>query len=764
MMSIRRLGKCRFVPRVYWPLARSRFALFLMAALVMWSNAIPVASAQQDLVNGNMIMMNHNGGWCWYQDERTLYDQTTGRVLFATCSSYAGLNGDFGEDGDIDVTSFDPGSGMRTSFELKDEYNSDDHNSPAIWQRPDGRYVAAYCRHLDSTGTTRFRISTNPHDISAWQPEFQFNWNTASGETANTTYSNLLYMSAEGTGMGRLYNIIRHYESSPIVSYSDDWGETWNYAGPMTLPLVPNDSNNGYVKFTTNGVDRIDFTITEAHPRNYNNSIYHGYIQGGQIFNSTGVVIDSNLFDTSAAPPDAYTPVFLSAPEDGVNDDTEYHRAWTTELERDAAGNIHTLFTTRYGTETTLPDNDKRRPGDADHRLFYARLDAATSTWSVTELCKMGEPFYDNEQDYTGLGAIDPKDPSTIYVSTAIDPRDDTETAYREIYKGKTLDQGATWQWTPITENSLVDNVRPIIPAGEENQTTVLWLRGNRHGFQGYHKTVVGIVDRPNQRLEATHYVDADRVNTTHADGSPLDATGPDSGRGPNDDRWNERLNFGNNGSVFTSNEYGEEDAPVIKTTLTGVADGSYDVFAYFWSDVDEDWLVEVGFSEDAMVLCERQGAQQAEAGEFDDTVLTRQSADWALYRAYVGRTEVDMGSLSVFIDDYENATTDGHQRVWYDGLGYARVLTAGPGDADFSGTVDAADARILAENWLNTDHVGWAQGDFNGDGRVDDLDASILAANWNPGIESAVPEPTLLTLALSALLAVALHVHSAKR
>jgi hypothetical protein len=560
-------------------------------------------------------------------------------------------------------------------------------------------------------------------------------------------------MSAEGTGAGRLYNVTRHYEKSPIVSYSDDWGESWQYAGPLTLPLVPGGSNNGYVKFTTNGVDRIDFTITEAHPRNYNNSIYHGYIQGGRTYNSAGQVLDTDLFDTSAPPPQAFTPVFLSAPEDGVNDDTEYHRAWTTEMERDAAGNVYALFTTRYGTETTLPDSDKRRPGDADHRLFYARLDAATSQWSVTELCKMGEPFYANEQDYTGLGAINPRNPNVIYVSTAIDPRDDTNTTHREIYKGVTSNRGATWQWTPITENSLVDNVRPIIPSGDGSSTAVLWLRGNRHGFQGYHKTVVGIIDRPNERLESTHYVDADRVNTTLADGSALAATGPASGRGAKDNTWHERTGFGNGGSLFTSNEYGEEDAPTLKTTLTGVADGTYDVFAYFWTDIDEQWIIEAGFAEDAMVLCEKQGAQQAETGEFDDTVLTSQGADWALYRAYVGRTDVAGGSLSVFIDDFENATTDGQQRVWYDGLGYAEVVVAAPGDANNDGRVDETDAAALAGHW-GQDNADWTMGDFNGDNVVNVADAAILAANWGPGAEDgAVPEPVTLTSLFGVLL-----------
>ncbi|MBN1908138.1 MAG: hypothetical protein JW818_00230 [Pirellulales bacterium] len=78
------------------------------------------------------------------------------------------------------------------------------------------------------------------------------------------------------------------------------------------------------------------------------------------------------------------------------------------------------------------------------------------------------------------------------------------------------------------------------------------------------------------------------------------------------------------------------------------------------------------------------------------------------------------------------------------------------PGDADFSGTVDAADARILAENWLRSDDVSWGDGDFNDDGVVNDLDASILAAHWQTShSEAAVPEPGVLVLGLTSLLAV---------
>jgi hypothetical protein len=702
--------------------------------------------------------MNNNGGWCWYQDERTLFDSTTGCVLTASVGEEHGFGGS-NTNGDLSVTSFNINTGERTTYLLRNNFDPNDHAVPALWQRPDGRYVAAYSKH-NGTGNSYFRISANPHDITSWESEFAFDWDTASGLSASATYNNLLYLSDEGTGeKGRLYNVARYAERSPIVSYSDDWGETWSYAGPLTLPEIPNDSySNGYVKFTSNGVDRIDFITTEAHPRHFNNSIYHGYIQGGQIFNTTGDVIDSNLYNSTASAPEDYTKIFASSPEDGVNDANEYHRAWTTELERDSAGNVYALFTTRYGTELVNPNDPLypvgySQPGNADHRLFYAKLDIETSQWEYTELCKMGIPLYPREQDYTGLGAIDPKDPSTIYVSTAIHPQTGVSTAHREIYKGKTHDGGGTWQWTAITENSTAENLRPIIPAGDNTNTAVLWLRGRFPHFRDYDQTVVGILDRPNQKLGLTHYVDADLSNTTLADGSLLYTTSS-SIQGPSDDRWHKRTGYGNEGSVLASNELGGEDAPVLKTTLTDIADGTYDVFAYFWSNYNSTWLIEAGFTEDNMVLCEKQGAQQAEADEFDDTVLISSDLTLGLYRLYVGRTDVGDGSISVFIDDLANVSSSS-QRVWYDGLGYAKVIDVPPGDANRDGKVDSSDATILAGNWQAT-NADWSMGDFNGDGVVDASDATILAGNWQAGTGSAVPEPGTLSLIATLLLTLA--------
>ncbi|HBO45749.1 MAG TPA: hypothetical protein DD670_17855, partial [Planctomycetaceae bacterium] len=83
------------------------------------------------------------------------------------------------------------------------------------------------------------------------------------------------------------------------------------------------------------------------------------------------------------------------------------------------------------------------------------------------------------------------------------------------------------------------------------------------------------------------------------------------------------------------------------------------------------------------------------------------------------------------------------------------------PGDADRNGTVDAVDARALAQNWGITTGAEWTDGDFNGDGAVNAEDASILAANWGWSATaesaSAVPEPAFLVFSLTGLLVLGL-------
>jgi hypothetical protein len=90
---------------------------------------------------------------------------------------------------------------------------------------------------------------------------------------------------------------------------------------------------------------------------------------------------------------------------------------------------------------------------------------------------------------------LHPNDPRTIYISTTIDPRDDTtDLGKHEIFQGTTCDNGTTFTWTPITARSTRDNLRPIVPAWDASHTALLWFRGTYTTAQQYNAAVVGII------------------------------------------------------------------------------------------------------------------------------------------------------------------------------------------------------------------------------------------------------------------------------
>jgi hypothetical protein len=600
-----------------------------------------------DRVVGNMMLINDNGGWCWYQDEKIFYDPCTGNILTSTAAHGSGFGGVDNRGDDMDATTFNIDTGKRTRVAMREGSGAggDDHNMGAFWQRPDGRYLHLYCPHY-TDHRTFYRLATDPYDGSAWNSEQYYNWLTIPGSPGsdsinNSSYTNIVYLSGEGTGQGRLYNIHRVFTRTPCIAYSDDWGQTWHYMGRLNEQTVSGYSNF-YHKFAGNGVDRIDFIGTEAHPRDFDdNSIYHGYIQGGKSYNSYGVEIDT-INDQDAPSVQAFTPIWLSGPVAAG----EYHTGWTNELELDDQGYPVCLFQTRYGT-----DSYGGEAGAADHRFFYGRFDG--SSWNITELGKMGPGLHSPEQDYLGMGCIHPNDANLIYISTPFDPRDDSPLAHHEIFKGVTNDRGATWDWTQITIDSTEDNIRPAIPRQwDANNTAVFWTRGIYPGQENYDFVVVGLIEEEDMTLGLTSYIDASPSNTTESDGSPFEPTGPSGSAGAADNQWHEYTGYGNGGSCYTAGDSGTENVPAIKTTISGLSYGTYDVFAYFWCDPTQDWGVRGGFIDSDMLCFNKQSSQHAEASGFSGSVEVMYGT-FLLYRVYIGRQEVSEGSsIDVYIDN----------------------------------------------------------------------------------------------------------------
>ncbi len=629
------------------------FVLLLLNVLLV---SFTVAQEARDLVTGNLIQFNENGAWCWYQDERAVVDVKGKKLIVGSVAGGTGFGGS-ARNGEVDAVMFDLQTGQTQRFALM-KTGCDDHNAPAFLVRPDGRYLAVYTTHYDTL--SRYRI----YDGVGWSSEQRFSWRIIPGGLDfSVTYSNPYYLSSEG----RVHNFARSKYRSPNMIVSTDMGYTWSYGGVLTQPDVNIGYVNGYFKYWGNGVDRIDFLCTEHHPRDYNTSMYHGYIKNGKSYRSDGTMLDANISDTLAPKPRDFTLVFAA---NTIINGVTMTRCWNSDVQSYDDGTVAAIIKARANNSET------------DHRFIYCRYDG--SKWSYTYLGKAGAKMYSSEQDYVGLGALHPDDPSTIYLSMPFDPRDDANLGVREIFKGVTADNGATWSWTPITRNSVRDNFRPIVPAWDKNNTALLWWRGTYYSAGSFDAAVVGILERREEIVSKMIYVDATTSNTTLSTGALLMTTGPDANMGAADNQWHIRTGYGNGSSVLTSAEIGGENAPALRTRAAVASPGTYDVWVNFWANPSADWRIKAGLSQDRMMVFRQMASKQVEAGERASALTLSGAGNTYLYQAYLGRVQLSAGeTLTVFVDDEAtqtgtlNTLVGNTCRTWYDGISYARIENA---------------------------------------------------------------------------------------
>lgn len=413
------------------------------------------------------IVLNDDGGWCWFQDERALVDGS--RLIFGSVA--AGVR-DPERKGDIELTTYDLVTGETSRFELHDQLELDDHDAPALAVLPDGRYLAVYARH-GSDRSVRSRASIRPEDTTEWSPE----WVHEVDEAENgVTYSNV-FMKPDFEGGGTLVNFHRGKDWDPNWLVSDDLGRTWSYGGQ-----VLGGPGRPYLRYAFDERRSIHFIATEQHPRDFDNSIYHGIWRNGRVLRSNGkLAADKGV----VARPEDLTRVFEGGPE---------RVAWTVDLEIDAGGNPYAAFSVQVDG-AGLPGGE----GGADHRYYYARWNGLA--WTCHALAYAGSRLYAGEDDYTGLVALDPEEPDVVFISTDADPltgeplvsQADGE-RHHEIFRGETEDGGASWSWQAVTRDSALDNIRPVVPRSHGMTSALLWLRGTYRSYTDYDLAVVGLI------------------------------------------------------------------------------------------------------------------------------------------------------------------------------------------------------------------------------------------------------------------------------
>lgn len=434
-----------------------------------------------DLIPQNQIVtINDNAAWCWFQDERVLADK--GKLLVSTVASQGGPGG-AQRSGNIEVTTFEPYTdqpgfnGKSTVTVLNPKLEEDDHNAAGMAILPDGRYLAMYSKHMHDK-LIRYRISAQPGDASVWEEEKTIT------RDSNVTYNNIYQLSAEN---GRIYDFYRGENYKPNYLTSDDNGKTWKYGNPiLRIAADPQNRMRPYGRYASNYKDTIWIANTDAHPAEYPaTSLYLAYIKGGKIFHPNGTELAPL---SQGVEPSQELCIFKGDPQ---------NQAWVLQVQLDKEGNPCIA----YSVHKT--DQDMR------YRYYDGKLK------QDFEFARAGNFLYKSQEHYTGNIAVDPADPRMMYFSSNADPRTGEPLISKtdgkrhwELFKcvvspvfvdpapGTGLQGGETVQFiiTPLTQNSTVDNIRPVIPAGDRSVRALLWMRGT---YTSYTRWTTAVVATP---------------------------------------------------------------------------------------------------------------------------------------------------------------------------------------------------------------------------------------------------------------------------
>jgi hypothetical protein len=430
----------------------------LLAALFIAMAAQTTNAANAAQPAGDFANFTADGGWCWFSDPR---------AVTRDGNTYSGW---VTEDGAIQVGMLDHRSGKVTTVNLHSEYERDDHDAPSFLFLPDGRLMAFYSKHGGSEMNAR--VTVHPGDINEWQPERVLDISARPRPRQTITYSNPVMLSGETNA---IYLFWRGDTWKPTFSKSTDGGQTWTPGQVVTTRPGADGNNRPYVKYASNGKDRIHIIFTDGHPRDEaQNSVYYACYRNGAFYKADGTRIAG--MDQLPFTPEQADCVY-DAKKSGV-------RAWVYDVAADQDNRPVIAYT--------------RLPAETDHRYHYARWDG--TRWLDKELCSAGKWFpqttpgkVESEPHYSSGLALDPANPSVVYLSRPVE-------GVREIEKWTTADNGATWQTNAVTAHSKFDNIRPVVvrnpsPGGP----TVLWLNINgryRH-YTDYRTSVK--MDRPSK-------------------------------------------------------------------------------------------------------------------------------------------------------------------------------------------------------------------------------------------------------------------------
>ena len=346
----------------------------------------------------------------------------------------------------ISVVQHDHTAGTTAITPLASTSTENDHHVAALAARTDGRIIAAYSEHVAPLSV---RISTNPKDSTTWGAATVI-------DSAACTYPRLAYLSSET----KFFLIYRQGDGTTrpqVMRTSTDSGATWSAA----TNLITETDKRPYLRLVTNGTNRIDFFVTDGHPRASEtpdgNSLYHFYYSAGDWFNSGGTDIGD--------------PPFTVADATQVYDGTTT-RSWIWDAGY-SSGSPVALFTTFVS--------------DTDHRYRYARWSG--SAWETYEIATAGKHIYETagEEQYTAGGCF-AQATTSVYLCREV------ATDRWELERWATSDGGETWTSAAAITSSSPSapwkNYRPYKVEGG-GPFDVVWLAGRYTTFLNWSSSLM---------------------------------------------------------------------------------------------------------------------------------------------------------------------------------------------------------------------------------------------------------------------------------
>jgi hypothetical protein len=403
-----------------------------------------------------------DGAWLWFNGQNVIVD---GNNIYIGCEDSHG----YSVVNQYQLNSADSTNTYRV-YPLSTWSKKDDHNYPSLLKLKNGKLLATYSRSPSLKMNYRIAEILNK---GTEQQSLLWGEEQSAGLQSRMSYNNLISLSKENSCV---FNFFTMFNESPSIIKSDS--DVTNWSEDFKFMKQGKNDTSPYVKYANNEIDRVDILYTDGHPRKeLKNNVYHIYYKDGNFYKSDGSMIRS-LKEARNNP---------ISTEEGtkIYDGSTKGPGWVWDIEYNSEHNPVAVY-------ISSADNEVGN----DLRYHYAEWDDNAKHWTEQEIAYAGSHLYVPENHFAGGIAIDPENTNMVYISSNVNPVNGGKnlTGRYQIYRGTRT--GDNWEWTQLTFNSNIDNLRPIVPQHHGSVVSVVWFRGIYNTSIDFKTEVVGILDR----------------------------------------------------------------------------------------------------------------------------------------------------------------------------------------------------------------------------------------------------------------------------